>query len=74
MIEASQDQTQSSETFELRHHRIWKYVSADLISTNLRLMAKPYGTTQTMERKTGTVIARIIMKIMKLKENNLKQA
>jgi len=37
-------------------------------------MAKPYGMTQTMEHKTGTIIARIIMKILKLKETNLKQA
>jgi hypothetical protein len=37
-------------------------------------VAKPYGMTQTMEHKTGTIIARIIMKILKLKEKNLKQA
>jgi len=45
-----------------------------LVSTNLHRTAKPYGMTQTMEHKTGTIIARIIMKILKLKETNLKQA
>ena len=34
---------------------------------------KPCGITQTIEHKTGTVIARMIVKIMKLKEKDLKQ-
>ena len=51
---------------EPRHQRIW-------ISKNLRLIKKPYGITRTMEHRTGTVITRMIVKIMKLNEKNLKQ-
>ena len=30
--------------------------------------------TRTVEHKTGTVVARMIMKIIKLKENNFKRS
>jgi hypothetical protein len=36
-------------------------------------IAKPYGITQTVEHETGTIIVKIIMIILKLKEKNLKQ-
>lgn len=38
------------------------------------LIIKPYGMTRNVEHKTGTVIAGMIMKIMKLKEKKLKQS
>ena len=38
------------------------------------LIIKPYGMTRTVEHKTGTVVARMIMKIIKLKENNFKRS
>ena len=37
------------------------------------LPIKPNGRKRNVKHKTGTVIGRTIMKIMKLKEKNLKQ-
>ena len=52
-----------------------KIYSAHLISTTLHLITRPYGVTRTVEHKTGTVIARTIINIMKLKEKkNLEQS
>jgi len=38
------------------------------------LIIKLYGMTRTVEHKTGTVVARMAMKIIKLKEKNLKRS
>lgn len=42
-----------------------------MVSTNLHLLIKPYGKTRTKEYNTGTVIERMIMRIMKLKEKTI---
>jgi hypothetical protein len=43
------------------------------MSTDLHLIIKHYGMARIMERKIETVIARMITKIMKLKQKNLKR-
>jgi hypothetical protein len=63
-------------------HKILKNLNQDITeSGNIKclldidnLIIKPYGLTRNVEHKTGTVIARMIMKIMKLKEMKLKQS
>ena len=71
MTWASREQTQNSEKSEPRHYRIWKHKVPTWYRQSFN---KTYGKTRTVEHKTGTVVASMIMKIMKLKEKNLKQS
>jgi hypothetical protein len=63
-------------------HKIMKNLKQDITeSVNIKclldidsLIIKLYGLTRTVEHKTETAVAMMIMKIIKLKEKNLKRS